>query len=612
MARADPVQANCLPLRRFGNSRGYCSTVPSIVRLPACLVGRPIAPSRAMLGRLYARTLVGCLVSCIACGGDDVRGASEDRDGAAEDSRPDTLTFDPDMLEQLDAGRTESDAGERDSGPADDGGAAQSDQDASQPNPFASREPTNTPHGSMKYGGNEVGPNLKLLGSHLEITGSSPNLAITWYGRMRNDFADTLCAFAIDVRFLGSTGSELFTLKATNDLRPYMDGSSTASCAGPGEVFYLRGLATLTSGSPTLEDVYTISWTYRLAGFLDTLYPATKAALNDVAVEHGILGYSLSGTLKNKVSASLSFPSVVAYLLNEGGQPLARIAASTSSAIAGQGTWISPRPATPCRSRSTMPTWWSAIRFTKRIFSMLLRVALLLVVAALADACEPNDSLRLSFSFPDAGTPGKLGSFLSSCETGDDCPLGLCLEAGKDHQFCTKVCGDDGGCPSANNWTCGRTRELNYDLCLCLYSGPEVCGDGLDNDCNGMTDDCLVCDERDIRRTMNATVAVAGITVRTAPSATETSARVPTDLPSTLAPPWRAARATLIAPMTTRAPRTRATRERVSSGSPRALAMLAKIAICCLALVFLARPAPRTLTARISSRAARTSVATSA
>ncbi|MFT3922180.1 MAG: MopE-related protein [Myxococcales bacterium] len=116
-----------------------------------------------------------------------------------------------------------------------------------------------------------------------------------------------------------------------------------------------------------------------------------------------------------------------------------------------------------------------------------------LALAACLSACS-NPPSKASVA-GDGDAPGSNENY-ASCKRSDQCESGYCLEVGDDRRVCTKGCDERRDCPSGENWVCGTTRELDDSLCLCLADGPERCGDGIDNDCNGKTDDCLLCDGR--------------------------------------------------------------------------------------------------------------------
>lgn len=78
------------------------------------------------------------------------------------------------------------------------------------------------------------------------------------------------------------------------------------------------------------------------------------------------------------------------------------------------------------------------------------------------------------------------------CVRTEDCGSGLCLEVG-DHAVCTRGCSDAGDCPGGG-WDCITPEGLGGRVCGCAATADEeICGNGLDDDCNGRPDDCRLC-----------------------------------------------------------------------------------------------------------------------
>lgn len=98
----------------------------------------------------------------------------------------------------------------------------------------------------------------------------------------------------------------------------------------------------------------------------------------------------------------------------------------------------------------------------------------------------------------DAGGPDEgRAEFLAPCTAPRDCVSGLCLELSGGDALCTRSCVDDSGCPDAENWGC-ITAEAGENVCGCVPdSASEICGDGRDNDCDGVADDCIECGGRE-------------------------------------------------------------------------------------------------------------------
>lgn len=86
------------------------------------------------------------------------------------------------------------------------------------------------------------------------------------------------------------------------------------------------------------------------------------------------------------------------------------------------------------------------------------------------------------------------GQFGDACERTEDCESGLCVRVGEMGGRCSQVCTTKAECPSAPNWACLTDEAVEVSFCACRGVGThEVCGDGLDNDCDGLADDCRMC-----------------------------------------------------------------------------------------------------------------------
>jgi hypothetical protein len=93
-------------------------------------------------------------------------------------------------------------------------------------------------------------------------------------------------------------------------------------------------------------------------------------------------------------------------------------------------------------------------------------------------------------------SPSAIGKHLGErCEKTEDCASSLCVRVDEKGGICSQACTDDSGCPRGDNWGCAPAPGQPFSVCACVPLGDkEVCGDGLDNDCNGATDDCRYCD----------------------------------------------------------------------------------------------------------------------
>lgn len=85
--------------------------------------------------------------------------------------------------------------------------------------------------------------------------------------------------------------------------------------------------------------------------------------------------------------------------------------------------------------------------------------------------------------------------FGEPCEHTDECASGLCLATGPSSAVCTRVCTSHVECPEGPSWGCVQPEHFEARVCGCAAdSDEEICGDGRDNDCDGRTDDCRLCD----------------------------------------------------------------------------------------------------------------------
>lgn len=93
-------------------------------------------------------------------------------------------------------------------------------------------------------------------------------------------------------------------------------------------------------------------------------------------------------------------------------------------------------------------------------------------------------------------SPNPVGKHLGErCEKTEECASSLCVRVDEDGGICSRACSDDSGCPRGDNWGCVPAPEQSFSVCACVrLADAELCGDGLDNDCNGAADDCRYCD----------------------------------------------------------------------------------------------------------------------
>lgn len=118
---------------------------------------------------------------------------------------------------------------------------------------------------------------------------------------------------------------------------------------------------------------------------------------------------------------------------------------------------------------------------SRRILSVLASFLLLLVMGC---------------GSPSNGTPNQFGSgkLGEPCQQTEDCESGICVRAGGAGGICSVTCVTGVECPGADNWGCLAASNSALHVCACRSFGAyEVCGDGLDNDCDAKVDDCRTC-----------------------------------------------------------------------------------------------------------------------
>src|SRR5262245_12198882 len=94
------------------------------------------------------------------------------------------------------------------------------------------------------------------------------------------------------------------------------------------------------------------------------------------------------------------------------------------------------------------------------------------------------------------------GVFGARCTKTEDCASGLCVRLDATGGICTTACEADQQCPPSDNWACLYSSADRFDVCACRkLADAEICGDGMDNDCNGKVDDCRVCNDRQVPAT---------------------------------------------------------------------------------------------------------------
>lgn len=82
-----------------------------------------------------------------------------------------------------------------------------------------------------------------------------------------------------------------------------------------------------------------------------------------------------------------------------------------------------------------------------------------------------------------------------TCGDPSECISGFCVAVSDIRGVCSRPCTSARECPPGDNWDCAESVDpARPRLCGCEADADgEICGDGRDNDCNGRSDDCLVC-----------------------------------------------------------------------------------------------------------------------
>ncbi len=87
------------------------------------------------------------------------------------------------------------------------------------------------------------------------------------------------------------------------------------------------------------------------------------------------------------------------------------------------------------------------------------------------------------------------------CAATEECSSQLCVSTGAAGAVCSRVCLSDSDCPNAENWGCVLPNGADFRVCGCLSdSDEEICEDGRDNNCDGIVDDCRLCDDAMVSR----------------------------------------------------------------------------------------------------------------
>lgn len=114
-------------------------------------------------------------------------------------------------------------------------------------------------------------------------------------------------------------------------------------------------------------------------------------------------------------------------------------------------------------------------------------------LALLASASCSSDAVRDRMR--DSGPPPPADELGRPCLVDEDCVSNVCVDVG-DRRVCSRVCATEEQCPGGA-WLCAPLEGRPLQHCICEPdAATEICDDGRDNDCDGATDDCLMCDGR--------------------------------------------------------------------------------------------------------------------
>ena len=127
-----------------------------------------------------------------------------------------------------------------------------------------------------------------------------------------------------------------------------------------------------------------------------------------------------------------------------------------------------------------------------RTHALAVLSRVLVVLALFTLGCSSSDPPTENYQ------PGP-GQFGEPCQKTEDCASGVCVNLGNGRGVCSHACSADVACPSSTNWGCLKADNVDAMVCTCAPdSDSEVCGDGADNDCDGLVDNCQLCNGKAI------------------------------------------------------------------------------------------------------------------